>query len=134
MLVAEDNLMNQRLIIRILNKLGYQPDLANDGSEALDMLEANKYDLILMDIQMPNLDGLEATRIIRKKYGEHPLIVAMTANALSEDKDNCFNAGMDDYLSKPINIELLKSKLVDLHTKMRSFSGKSLQPGPAAKS
>ena len=114
-LIAEDNLMNQKLIMRILNKLGYQPDLANDGQEVLDLMENKTYDLVLMDMQMPNIDGLEATRIIREKYGARPLIAAMTANAMSEDKDECFKAGMNDYMAKPINIEILMNKLMDLY-------------------
>ncbi len=113
-IVAEDNLMNQKLILRVLSKLGYKPDLANDGVEVLERLSKEAYDLVLMDIQMPNLDGLQATRKIREIYGSRPLIAAMTANALSEDKENCFNAGMDDYMSKPINIEVLMNKLADL--------------------
>lgn len=117
LLVAEDNSMNQKLILRILSKLGFQPDLANNGLEVLDMLSKNSYDLIFMDIQMPDMDGIEATRIIRKTYGAYPLIVAMTANALTEDKESCFNAGMDDYISKPINIELLINKLSALYNK-----------------
>jgi signal transduction histidine kinase/CheY-like chemotaxis protein/ligand-binding sensor domain-containing protein len=114
MLVAEDNLMNQKLIVRVLQKLGYQPDLANDGKEALDMMEVKAYDLVLMDMQMPNIDGLEATRVIREKYGVRPLIVAMTANVMSEDRNDCLNAGMNDYMSKPIDIEILMNKLTGL--------------------
>jgi signal transduction histidine kinase/ligand-binding sensor domain-containing protein/DNA-binding response OmpR family regulator len=119
MLIAEDNLMNQKLIIRILNKLGYQPDLASDGREVMDMVASTNYDLILMDVQMPHIDGLEATRLIRKLYGARPLIVAMTANALTEDKDNCIRAGMDAYLSKPLHLELLTACLADLYQKNR---------------
>jgi len=115
-LVAEDNLMNQKLIIRILNKLGYQPDLANDGQEALDMMAVKSYSLVLMDMQMPNIDGLQATRMIRELYGAQPLIAAMTANAMSEDRESCLAAGMDDYISKPISIELLMAKLTELFT------------------
>jgi signal transduction histidine kinase/ligand-binding sensor domain-containing protein/DNA-binding response OmpR family regulator len=114
-LVAEDNLMNQKLILRILEKLGYAPDLANDGEEVLEMMKTKHYDLILMDIQMPNLDGLETTRIIRKEYGNKPLILAMTANALTEDKLNCYQAGMDAYMSKPVNLGLLVASLKNLH-------------------
>lgn len=115
MLVAEDNLMNQKLMIRILNKLGYQPDLANDGLEVLELMKTTKYDIILMDIQMPNLDGLETTRVIRHSYGEKPLILAMTANALTEDKISCYQAGMDGYLSKPVNLELLITTLKNMY-------------------
>lgn len=122
LLVAEDNLMNQKLILRILSKLGFQADLANDGLEVLDMMSKNHYDLVFMDIQMPNMDGLEATRAVRKTYGAYPLIVAMTANALTEDKESCFNAGMDDYISKPINIEFLISKLTTLYTRKQEPS------------
>jgi signal transduction histidine kinase/CheY-like chemotaxis protein len=117
MLIAEDNLMNQKLITRVLNKLGYQPDLANDGKEALEMLSTTPYEIILMDVQMPNIDGLEATRMIRQIYGAKPMILAMTANALTEDKENCLKAGMDDYMSKPVNIELLIKTLQELYHK-----------------
>jgi signal transduction histidine kinase/CheY-like chemotaxis protein/ligand-binding sensor domain-containing protein len=114
-LVAEDNMMNQKLILKVLDKLGYVPDLAIDGLEALEAMEHKKYDIILMDIQMPNLDGLETTRIIRKKYGDRPLILAMTANALTDDKLNCYKAGMDAYMAKPINLSLLVSTLTNMH-------------------
>lgn len=116
-LVAEDNLINQKLILRILDKLGYFPSLANDGQEVLDLLSLKKYDLVFMDMQMPNIDGLEATRLIRQIYGSSPLISAMTANALSESKESCLDAGMDDYISKPIVIETLMTKLIDLYHK-----------------
>ncbi len=118
MLVAEDNLLNQKLIIRVLNKLGYQPDLANDGQEVLTKLQESTYDIILMDVQMPNMDGLQATRVIRQTYGAKPLILALTANAMSEDKDNCLQAGMDGYLSKPLNLELLVEALASFHDKV----------------
>ncbi|MBC7915821.1 MAG: response regulator [Pyrinomonadaceae bacterium] len=110
-LIAEDNLINQKLILKILSKLGYNPDLANHGKEALERLSERNYDVILMDMQMPELDGLETTRIIRREYHNQPVIIALTANALSEDKEECYNAGMDDYLSKPINIDDLLSSL-----------------------
>ncbi|OOQ61611.1 hybrid sensor histidine kinase/response regulator [Mucilaginibacter pedocola] len=122
MLIAEDNLMNQKLIIRILNKLGYQPDLANDGLEVLDMMSKKYYDIVLMDIQMPNMDGLEATRMLRKRFGQRTKIVAVTANALSEDKDNCFEAGMDAYLSKPVNLDLLMQTLREMYHKLHGVS------------
>jgi signal transduction histidine kinase len=114
-LVAEDNLMNQRLILRILDKLGYHPDIANDGLEALEMLKKQYYELILMDVQMPNLDGLETTRRIRQTYGGKPLIIAMTANVLNEDKQNCFQAGVNSYIAKPLDLDLFVSTLKNLH-------------------
>ncbi len=117
-LVAEDNLMNQRLILRVLEKLGYAPDLAADGLIALKMMEKKTYNLILMDIQMPNMDGLQTARRIREIYGIKPLILAMTANALTEDRQDCFRAGMNDYLSKPLNLELLIDTLRKLHTSL----------------
>ena len=106
-LIAEDNQINQKLIIRILNKLGYSPMLAQNGLEVLALLELHHFDLILMDIQMPEMDGLEATRSIRSTNLQQPAIVAMTANAMTEDRELCLMAGMDDYLAKPINIESL---------------------------
>lgn len=104
-LLAEDNLINQKVALQILRVLGYRADVAQDGEEVLKLLETQSYDLILMDVQMPNLDGLEATRIIRERYPDRNIrIVAMTANAMSSDRDNCLASGMDDYLSKPISI------------------------------
>lgn len=119
-LIAEDNLMNQRLIMRIISKLGYQADLAGNGQQALDMIREKDYDLILMDVQMPEVDGIEATHIIRQRYGSSPLIMAMTANAMNEDIERCINAGMDDYISKPLDIELLIQKLISLNHKIES--------------
>ena len=110
-LLAEDNLINQKLATRILNKLGYSPDLANNGKEAIDMLNEKGYDLILMDILMPEMDGLEATRTIRSSSLHQPQIVAMTANAMPEDREACLNAGMDDYITKPIKFEILMDVL-----------------------
>ena len=113
-LIAEDNLINQKLIIRVLNKLGYQPDLADNGQEAINMLRENSYDIILMDVQMPVMDGLEATKAIRTGSDTQPVIVAMTANALIEDREICLQAGMDRYISKPIKLEELKNTLSEV--------------------
>jgi signal transduction histidine kinase/ligand-binding sensor domain-containing protein/DNA-binding response OmpR family regulator len=103
-LIAEDNLINQKVARQILNKMGYQPDIAINGREAIDAVAAKQYDVILMDIQMPEMDGLEATRYIRKNVAIQPIIIAMTANAMVEDKEACLQAGMDDYLSKPMKL------------------------------
>ena len=110
-LLVEDNLINQKLATRILNKLGYEIDIANNGIEAVDMTQKGSYTCIFMDIRMPEMDGLEATRIIRKMSIAQPCIVAMTANALSDDKDPCFEAGMNYYLTKPINLQELLNVL-----------------------
>lgn len=122
-LVAEDNPMNQKLIIRILSKLGYSPVLVNDGKEVMDVLEKQTFDLILMDVQMPHIDGLEATRLVRKYYGDHPFVIAMTANVLSEDKEACLNAGMDDYISKPISLPSLISVLEKYSLQIKNIKG-----------
>lgn len=106
-LIAEDNKINQIVITNILNKLGYTADLATDGFEALKIATQKKFDIILMDVQMPLMDGLEATQLIKKRYPAQPFIIAMTANALQEDKEMCFQAGMDDYISKPVNLDEL---------------------------
>ena len=104
-LIAEDNLVNQKLAIKVLEKLGYQPDLAENGHEVLEKVSEQFYDLILMDVQMPEMDGMEATRTIRKGMSVQPLIIAMTANAMQEDKDDCLRSGMNDFLSKPVKPE-----------------------------
>ncbi|MFT3934108.1 MAG: two-component regulator propeller domain-containing protein [Chitinophagaceae bacterium] len=100
-LIAEDNPINQQLALIVLNKMGYDPEIAENGKEAVDKLEATDYDVILMDVQMPEMDGLEATRSIRNAGKKQPIIIAMTANAMYEDRENCINAGMDDYIAKP---------------------------------
>ena len=110
-LVAEDNMINQKLIGRILSKLGYQPDMVENGVEVLEKINDAAYDIILMDVQMPKMDGLEATGRIRKMSIKQPHIIAMTANAMSEDREICMQAGMDDYLSKPIRLEELMNIL-----------------------
>jgi PAS domain S-box-containing protein len=105
-LLAEDNLANQKVAVKILQKFGYEPDLALTGLEVLSALNKQKYDLIFMDIQMPEMDGLEATREIRINYGnESPRIIAMTATATKETQDKCLANGMNDFLSKPIRLE-----------------------------
>jgi CheY-like chemotaxis protein len=103
-LLAEDNAVNQKVALRLLERLGHRADVASNGLEALEALERQPYDVVLMDVQMPELDGLEASRRIIERWpaGERPRIVAMTANALPEDRDACFAAGMDDYVAKPI--------------------------------
>jgi CheY-like chemotaxis protein len=114
LLLAEDNIINQKVATRILSQMGYRPDVVHNGVEVLQALERQKYDVILMDIQMPDMDGLEATRRIRVEYtgARRPWIIAMTANAMDSDRKNCFDAGMDGYLSKPVRIEALEAELV----------------------
>ncbi|MEM8604171.1 MAG: response regulator, partial [Cyanobacteria bacterium P01_H01_bin.121] len=106
-LIAEDLLVNQRVAIAILKRLGYVPTVAQNGQEALDCLADQDYDLILMDVQMPCIDGLEATRQIRQTYRseQSPWIVAVTAHAMEENQERCFAAGMNDYLTKPISVK-----------------------------
>ncbi len=110
-LVTEDYIMNQKLALKILSKLGYEADLAENGIEALEAIANKHFDLILMDVQMPGMDGLTATRRIREQSVHQPVIIAMTANALQESREECIKAGMDDYISKPINLEFLVSVL-----------------------
>jgi signal transduction histidine kinase/CheY-like chemotaxis protein len=103
-LIAEDNVINQKLIERILQKLGYQTDTASDGIQVLDAMIKKDYNVILMDVRMPELDGLETTQAIRQMAIEQPYIIAMTANAMSQDKDECFQTGMNDYIAKPMRL------------------------------
>ena len=110
-LIAEDNAVNQKLTERVLHKLGYKPEMADNGQEALNATIQKSVDLILMDVQMPEMDGLEATRQIRRRGGDQPVIIAMTANAMQGDREECMQAGMDDYISKPVKIEILVSLL-----------------------
>jgi PAS domain S-box-containing protein len=112
-LLAEDNAMNQKVALRLLERLGYSADVAANGLEALTALERQPYDVVLMDVQMPELDGLDATRRICERWPpeSRPHIVAMTANALPEDREACFAAGMNDYVAKPIRADELAAAL-----------------------
>ncbi len=112
-LLAEDSAVNQKVALALLGKLGYRADVVGNGLEALTALEREHYDVVLMDVQMPELDGLDTTRRICERWppAERPRIVAMTANALQEDRDACFDAGMDDYVAKPIRPEALAEAL-----------------------
>jgi CheY-like chemotaxis protein len=112
-LLAEDNVVNQKLALRILQQMGYRADLASNGIEAVESVGRQVYDVVLMDVQMPEMDGLDAARQIcaRWEAGERPRIVAMTANAMQGDRDMCIAAGMDDYLTKPIRVERLVEAL-----------------------
>jgi len=109
-LLAEDNLVNQMVAGALLKKLGYQINVVNNGLEALQAVQQQDYDLILMDVQMPEMNGLMATKLIREYLSTQPnvkpvKIVAMTANAMAEDRQSCLDVGMDDYISKPINVQ-----------------------------
>jgi CheY-like chemotaxis protein/HPt (histidine-containing phosphotransfer) domain-containing protein len=112
-LLAEDNAMNQKVALRLLERLGYRADVATNGLEAIEALERQPYDVVLMDVQMPELDGLDATRRIVERWPveTRPHIIAMTANALPEDREACFAAGMNDYVAKPIRPEELVAAL-----------------------
>ena len=113
-LLAEDNVVNQKLAMRLLQQMGYRADLAANGIEAVESVERQAYDVVLMDVQMPELDGLDATRRIRALGAAHDglRIVAMTANAMQGDQKMCMDAGMDDYLTKPIRVERLVEALL----------------------
>ncbi len=106
-LLAEDNRVNQQVALKLLSRLGYRADLAANGQEVIDALNRQDYDLVLMDVQMPEMDGLEATRQIRRNFRNQPYIIALTASALESDREDCYAAGMDSYLSKPFRIHEL---------------------------
>ena len=118
-LLAEDNVVNQKLALRLLQQMGYRADVASNGIEAIESIERQTYDVVLMDVQMPEMDGLEAARRISSRYppGARPRIVAMTANAMQGDREMCLAAGMDDYLTKPIRVERLIEALGDATTR-----------------
>ncbi len=112
-LLVEDNPVNRRVALKMLEKLGVAADTATNGQEAIDRMEHRRYDLVFMDVQMPVLDGLEATRRICRRWSraERPRIIAMTAEAMQGDKERCFDAGMDDYVSKPVALDGLRAAL-----------------------
>ena len=113
-LLAEDNLVNQKLALRLLSQMGYRADVVANGQLALESVEQQAYDVVLMDVQMPEMDGLEASRRITSKWSaqERPRIIAMTANAMQGDREECLAAGMDDYLTKPIRVDALVQALL----------------------
>jgi CheY-like chemotaxis protein len=106
-LVAEDNVVNQKVALRILERMGYRTDIAANGYEVIDAVRGLQYDIVFMDILMPEMDGYEATKLILDEFSKEkrPKIIAMTANAMQGDKERCIEAGMDDYISKPVRIE-----------------------------
>jgi CheY-like chemotaxis protein len=112
-LVAEDNPVNQKVVVKQLMSLGYQAEVVNNGQEAVDRLKEHEYDVVLMDCQMPIMDGYRATQEIRSFEGERKrtTIIAITANAMPEDRQRCMDAGMDDYMSKPASREDLRKKV-----------------------
>jgi CheY-like chemotaxis protein len=123
-LLAEDNVVNQRLTSRLLEKMGHVVTLAPNGQVALQLSAENEFDLIAMDMQMPIMDGIEATEKIRareKKTGLHLPIVAMTANAFEEDRERCLRAGMDGYIAKPVTSEAIKIEI----TRVMAAQGKA---------
>lgn len=129
-LLAEDNAVNQKVALRMLQRLGYQADVAGSGLEALEAVGRQRYDVLLMDVQMPEMDGLEAARRVCARWpaAERPRIVAMTANALAGDRERCLEAGMDDYISKPVDLRQLAAALA--RCQPRAARGRGAQEAP----
>src|SRR6185437_10600827 len=119
-LLAEDNVVNQKLALRLLSQMGYRADVASNGVEAVESLQRQVYDIVLMDVQMPEMDGLAAARAICAKWrpNERPRIVAMTANAMQGDREACLAAGMDDYVTKPIRVDALVEALAQVRPRI----------------
>jgi CheY-like chemotaxis protein len=124
-LLAEDNIVNQRLVVRLLEKYGHTMIVASTGREVLAALAQQPVDLVLMDVQMPDMDGLEATAVIRKQErqrGGHLPIIALTAHAMKGDQERCLASGMDDYISKPINAQTLSAAISRVLNGATSFN------------
>jgi len=122
-LLAEDNVSSQKVALQMLKRLGYRADVAANGIEVCQALERQAYDLVLMDVRMPEMDGLEATKIIRQRWPDNrPKIVAITAYALEGDRKKCLEAGMDDYISKPLKVEEL-ARVLEKYCIRESQSG-----------
>ena len=128
-LLAEDSLVNQKLAVGLLKKYGHSVTVAVNGKEAVNAWTSHKFDVVLMDVEMPDMNGYEATAVIRvqeRQTGAHVPIIAMTAHAMTGDRERCLEAGMDDYISKPIRIQQLIDKLgpfVPNRTKRRRVEG-----------
>ena len=120
-LIAEDNVINQQLILHILGNLGYEADCVENGAEAVKAAQGGRYDLVLMDVQMPEMDGLEATRILRRQAFRQPVVIALTANAMRGDREQCLDAGMDDYICKPVRLDELMQLLEKWSTGKRKI-------------
>jgi CheY-like chemotaxis protein len=121
-LVAEDNAVNQRVLVRLLEKQGHDVEVALNGKQALEMTLRRHFDLVLMDVQMPEMDGLETTRQIRAleaESGRRLPILILTANAMSGDKEKCLDAGADGYLAKPVSLKMLVQAIEDLHAQSK---------------
>jgi len=111
-LVVEDNHINQKVIKGLLVIFGYEPDVVENGKQAVEKVAEGAYDIVFMDCQMPEMDGYEATMLIRESETDnHTVIIAMTGNSMAGDREKCLACGMDDYVSKPLRIEELKSTL-----------------------
>ena len=132
-LLAEDHVTNQKLALMMLKKLGYRADVAANGLEAVDAVQRQRYDVVLMDMQMPEMDGLAATRQIRQLFTnpKEPYIVAMTANAMPGDRELCLQAGMNDYVSKPVRIEALVKALENSKAGRQDMAARRLKKPPA---
>jgi CheY-like chemotaxis protein len=113
-LLAEDNVVNQKVAVRLLERMGYRPDVTSNGLEALEAVHRQRYDVVLMDVQMPEMDGLEASRRITSELDalKRPRLVALTANVFKGDQQMCLEAGMDDYLAKPLDLVHLRDALL----------------------
>ena len=127
-LLAEDNHVNQRVALRMLDRMGYRAEVAANGKEVLEALDRQPFDVILMDVQMPEMDGYEATRRVRERPGEQPIILAMTANALQGDREECLAVGMDDYLPKPLRPADLGDKLAAIGARIAERATKARPP------
>ncbi len=136
-LLAEDSLANQKLAVGVLEKWGHSVQVANNGREAVAAVSSQNFDVVLMDVQMPDMDGLQATEAIREaeqNTGKHTTIVAMTAHAMKGDKERCLEAGMDSYISKPVRAPLLHQTLKEISERRNSSEQKTIAPAEKASS
>ena len=128
-LLVEDNVVNQKVAVRLLGKLGLTADVVSDGVEAVESVGRQEYEVVLMDVQMPRMDGLDATRVIRAEDGHQPYIIMLTANAMEGDRERCLDAGADAYLTKPVDLESLGSALEAARSGREALCRQALEPG-----